>query len=393
MKSRIKLSLFLCLSMCLGIGILRFSYTALLPYTRDAFGWSKEFASILSSANLLGYLIGAYSAMRLPQTKIMSFFIQIAASLGMISLLCCAFDGFPSTWYIFWRVVSGVSGGLIMILAPSIIALCADPIDRLKINFIGFSGIGLGVLISTCFLSYLDQISIQTAWLILCITAFFICIYIAYALQDFKKKLPSSLASYSATSKVNILFYSLLIAYSSSAFAYIPHSLFWIDYLSHDLKLPLAFVNFNWILYGVGSALGAFVGYLSSKKIGNFNALKILYSIYISAIMIATLSFNQLFIFASSFLTGLLNPAVVFLTSYTILQLYGISYKKLWSITTISFASIQLIGGLSFSYLQKIGLSYHQQFLIGSFVLLIGTLQLFIFLKSENSDSTLGVIE
>lgn len=109
--------------------------------------------------------------------------------------------------------------------------------------------------------------------------------------------------------------------------------------------------------------------------------------------MIATLSFNQLFIFVSSFLTGLLNPAVVFLTSYTILQLYGISYKKLWSIATISFASIQLIGGLSFSYLQKIGLSYHQQFIIGSFVLLIGTLQLFIFLKSENSDSTLGVIE
>lgn len=386
-----KLSLFLCLSMSLGIGILRFSYTALLPYTRDAFGWSNDFASILSSANLLGYLIGAFTAMRLPQTKIMSSFIQIAAIFGMISLLCCAFSGFPSTWYIFWRIVSGVSGGLIMILAPSIIALCAGLNDRLKINFIGFSGIGFGVLISTCFLSYIDQISIQTAWLILCTTAFLICIYIAYTLREFKKDLPSTLNSYTSTVKVNILFYSLLIAYSSSAFAYIPHSLFWIDYLSHDLKLRLPLVNLNWILYGVGSALGAFVGYLFAKKIGNFKALKTLYSIYILAILIATFSFNQLFIFASSFLTGLLNPAVVFLTSYTILQLYGISYKKLWSITTLSFASIQLIGGLSFSYLQKIGFTYHQQFFIGTFVLMIGTVQLFIFLKSENSVSELSV--
>ncbi len=42
---------FLCLSMCLGIGILRFSYTALLPGTREAFGWSTDFASLLGSAN------------------------------------------------------------------------------------------------------------------------------------------------------------------------------------------------------------------------------------------------------------------------------------------------------------------------------------------------------
>ncbi|WOE32491.1 MULTISPECIES: YbfB/YjiJ family MFS transporter [unclassified Acinetobacter] len=391
MKSQIKLSLFLCLSMCLGIGILRFSYTALLPYTRDAFGWSTAFASILSSANLLGYLIGAFSAMRLPQTKIMSSFIQIAAILGMISLFCCAFDGFNSIWYIFWRIISGISGGLLMILSPSIVALCAGLNDRLKINFIGFSGIGLGVLISTCFLSYLDRISIQTAWLILCSTAFLICIYMIYALRQFKKELPTSLSRAVPTAKVNILFYSLLFAYSSSAFAYIPHSLFWIDYLSQDLNIALSFVNFNWILYGIGSALGAFVGYLFAKRIGNFNALKVLYSIYIVAIMMATLSFNHVFILASSFLTGLLNPAVVFLTSYTILQLYGLSYKKLWSIATLSFAAIQLIGGLSFSYLQKIGFSYHQQFVIGSLVLFIGTLQLFIFLKSENSVAKLSV--
>lgn len=59
-SNKIKLSLFLCLSMCLGIGILRFSYTALLPTTRLAYEWSTQFSSILGSANLLGYLIGAF---------------------------------------------------------------------------------------------------------------------------------------------------------------------------------------------------------------------------------------------------------------------------------------------------------------------------------------------
>ena len=117
-SNTVKLSLFLCLSMCLGIGILRFSYTALLPGTREAFAWSASFASLLGSAILLGYLIGALAAMRLSQDRSMSTYIQLAAIAGMLSLFCCAFSGFPEIWYISWRVISGISGGLLMILSP-----------------------------------------------------------------------------------------------------------------------------------------------------------------------------------------------------------------------------------------------------------------------------------
>jgi len=157
----------------------------------------------------------------------------------------------------------------------------------------------------------------------------------------------------------------------------VPHSLFWIDYLTQVLKLDLFWMNFNWILYGLGSALGAFSSYLLARKLGNFQALKILYSAYVFAIFIAVFSINPLYTFISSFLTGLLNPAVVFLTSYTILQLHGAAYKKLWSVATLIFASIQLIGGLSFSALQHFGVSYQQQFILAASVLLLGTVQLF----------------
>ncbi|WP_291355976.1 YbfB/YjiJ family MFS transporter [Acinetobacter sp. UBA3106] len=387
-SKNIKLSIFLCLSMCLGIGILRFSYTALLPSTREAFDWTTGFASLLGSANLLGYLIGAFWAMRLPQTKIMTRYIQIAAITGMFSLLCCAFSDFAKVWYIFWRVVSGVSGGLLMILSPSVVAQCCDLQDRFKINFIGFSGIGIGVLLATLFLPYLDQISTQTAWLILCSFALIICIGLSSLLQQFKHQLFTQANQSSTEVRLNTLFYSLLIAYASSAFAYIPHSLFWIDYLSHELGLSLFWINFNWILYGLGSALGAFTAYALARKFGNFTSLKILYSLYIMAIFIATLSINPLLTFASSFFTGMLNPAVVFLTSYTILQLYGVAYKKLWSIATLSFASVQLIGGLSFSTLQHFSVTYHQQFLLASFILLLGTLQLAWHTRSKHCKRT-----
>lgn len=378
-----QLSIFLCLCMCLGIGIFRFSYTALLPVTRESFGWSIEFASLLSSANLLGYLMGAIWAMRLAQTPRMTHFIQGAAIAGSLSLFCCAFDNLPHAWYMFWRIVSGICGGLIMILSPSIVAQCCDVKDRFQINFIGFSGIGIGVLLATLFLPYLDQISAQSAWLILTVFATLIsCILMVY-LKRFRSQLSSQVTVTSSRSELNLFFFSLLTVYGASAFAYVPHSLFWIDYLTEVLKLDLYWINMNWILYGFGSALGAFCSYLLAKRFGNIHALKILYSSYVFAIIIALFDQQSIFTFLSSFLTGLLNPAVVFLTSYTLLQRYTAAYKQLWSIATILFATVQLIGGLSFSGLQILGVSYHQQFALAAFILLLGTLQFFWITRKE----------
>lgn len=378
-SNKIKLSLFLCLSMCLGIGILRFSYTALLPSTRIAYDWSLQFSSILGSANLLGYLMGAFWAMKLPQNPNMSKFILGAAFAGTISLLSCAFPNFSESWYIFWRVISGISGGLLMILSPSIVAQCSLPEERLSINFIGFSGIGIGVLLATLFLPYLDRISTQSAWLILFGFALLISLILMYLLKIFQSHLSHIQTSNQQLYSVNGMYFSLLIVYATSAFAYVPHSLFWIDYLKNTLHLNLYHINLNWILYGSGSALGAASAYILARKFGNFLALKILYSVYVVAILIAIFDFNPILTYTSSFFTGLLNPAVVFLTSYTIMHLYGVAYKKLWSVATLSFAITQLIGGLCFSGLQHLGVSYHQQFILASTVLALGTLQFFIY--------------
>lgn len=369
--------------MCLGIGILRFSYTALLPTTREALGWSADFASILSSANLFGYLLGAFWAMRLPQNKNMPRYIQAAALAGTLSLLSCAVANLHETWYVWWRIISGISGGLMMILSPSIVAQCCELKDRFTINFIGFSGIGLGVLVATLFLPYLNQISTQTAWMILFGFALSISLVLTMLLQSFKQQLLQQTVPVLQQTPLTGLYFSLLIAYACSAFSYVPHSLFWIDYLTNTLHLNLFWINLNWILYGLGSALGAFSAYLLARRFGNLAALKILYSLYVLAILIVTVSNSAWLTFTSSFFTGLLNPAVVFLTSYTILQLYGMAYKKLWSIATLSFAITQFIGGLTFSGLQHLGVSYHQQFLLASFVLLLGTLQLILYTRSK----------
>ena len=376
-----RLSIFLMLSTALAVGILRFSYTALLPSTREAFTWSASFASLLGSANLLGYLIGAFWAMRLAQNVKMLHYLSAAGFLGSLSLFCCAFAGFDGIWYISWRIISGICGGLLMILAPTVVAQCCAAQDRLKINFIGFSGVGIGVLAATLFLPYLDRLSITTAWLILFGFALSFSALIAAIIYPFKAQLDHNTQTVAPNTVPDGLYKTLILVYGCSAFAYIPHSLFWIDYLTQSLGLSLYWINFNWILYGVGSALGAVTAYLFAVKFGNFKALKILYTCYVTAILFALLSSFPVLTLLSSFLTGLLNPAVVFLTSYIILQHYGLAYKKLWGMATMSFAAVQLIGGLSFSALQSFNVSYPQQFTLAALVLGLGSLYFMLYIR------------
>ncbi len=72
----------------------------------------------------------------------------------------------------------------------------------------------------------------------------------------------------------------------------------------------------------------------------------------------------------SSLLTGLLTPATVFISSYSLLQIYEQRYQKLWSIATIGFASTQLLGGVVISTLHHLHWSYAHLFLLGGTVLL-----------------------
>ena len=60
MSTFYRMSLLVFLATCLGIGIFRFSYTALMPIMIVQYGWTHDFASYLGSANLLGYLLAHY---------------------------------------------------------------------------------------------------------------------------------------------------------------------------------------------------------------------------------------------------------------------------------------------------------------------------------------------
>lgn len=164
MSTFYRMSLLVFLATCLGIGIFRFSYTALMPIMIVQYGWTHDFASYLGSANLLGYLVGALLALFSIKEKSIPALITSSAVLGSLSLLCCSFIHMPMAWFVLWRTISGIAGGLLMILAPSFAMKNIAISQRLKVNFLGFSGIGVGVLSATLIIPALKNMSVQYVW-------------------------------------------------------------------------------------------------------------------------------------------------------------------------------------------------------------------------------------
>lgn len=89
MSTFYRMSLIVFLATCLGIGVFRFSYTALMPIMIEQYHWTHDFASYLGSANLLGYLIGALLALLSIKEKYIPPMIVLSAIAGSLSLLCC----------------------------------------------------------------------------------------------------------------------------------------------------------------------------------------------------------------------------------------------------------------------------------------------------------------
>ncbi|WP_019457701.1 YbfB/YjiJ family MFS transporter [Acinetobacter sp. GG2] len=376
MTTLYRMSLLVFLATCLGIGVFRFSYTALMPIMIVQYGWTHDFASFLGSANLLGYLLGALLALFSIKEKSIPILIVSSAVVGSLSLLCCAFIHMPLVWFVFWRTISGIAGSLLMILAPSFAMKNIAMSQRLKVNFLGFSGIGVGVLYATIIIPLLKNMPVQYVWSIFAALSIFGSLVLFQLLKHQPQQSVQTTSQIPQSIKHSRLGVVIIIAYMCSAFAYIPHSLFWMDYLSGTLHFPLQQRNLFWVLYGIGSCIGAFVAYCLSRFTGYLQAIKWLYGIYCIAVALPFFSHAISLLALSSFLTGLLTPATVFISSYSLLQIYEQRYQKLWSLATIGFASTQLLGGVVISTLHHLHWSYAHLFLMSGIVLLFALILL-----------------
>src|SRR6476620_75137 len=111
----------LCASL-VGIGLARFAYTPLLPAIIEAHWFAAPDAAYLGAANLAGYLAGALLAAPMAARASASVVLRAMMLFATAAFFACAWP-VNFAWFFTWRFASGLSGGVLMVLAaPTMLA-------------------------------------------------------------------------------------------------------------------------------------------------------------------------------------------------------------------------------------------------------------------------------
>ncbi|MCP1743249.1 putative MFS family arabinose efflux permease [Bradyrhizobium japonicum] len=257
------------------------------------------------------------------------------------------------TWFFAWRFLSGLTGGIIMVLAASVILPHVSATRRGIGGGVIFAGVGLGVAASGTLVPLLLQQGLQQSWYGLGVLSAVLTLaswwnWPAEARSD---AAPSHHAkSHQASPAVR----ALLVQYGLNAVALVPHMVFIVDFVARGLGQGIAAGSRYWVLYGLGAIVGPLVtGHLGDRS-GFGPALRAAFLIEAAAVLLPTVSTAPLSLIVSSVVVGGFTPGIVPLVLGRIHELVPHSTEQqraTWSHATTSFALFQAAAAYGFSWI------------------------------------------
>lgn len=356
----------------IGIGLARFAYTPLLPAIVGAGWFSVANATYLGAANLAGYLAGVLLAEPAAARAGPRRVLRGAMLAASITFFACAWPvGFA--WFFSWRFVSGVAGGIAMVLAAPTILPHVAPSRRGLVSGAIFMGVGFGIAASGTLVPLLLHQGLQQAWLGLGGVALALTLVGWNGWPAASRSTPGTppKLSPSDTRQLRVLY----AGYGLNAFGLVPHMVFLVDYVARGLGQRLDAGAGYWVLFGLGAVVGPLVTGHVADRIGFRSTLRLVYLVEAAAVALPALTSGWVGLMVSSLVVGAATPGVVPLAlgrTHEVLRHHPAAQKRAWSAATTSFAVMQAAGayGLSFLFVRTGG-NYQALFGLGASAMLL----------------------
>ncbi|AFI04735.1 YbfB/YjiJ family MFS transporter [Helicobacter cetorum] len=351
MKARI----FSCfLGSFMANGLARFGYVVMIPFLILEGHLSQAQSFQLGIAVLVGYVFGGVLINILSRFFSLEGIAKISFLVIALSFLACEWKNLPFMWLWIWRFLGGVSSASLMILlAP----LCLPYVKENYRSVIGgfiFSGIGAGAIFSGFVLPPLALIDLQWAWLMLGGVGFIAFLVSLIALKNYslsqtsKEKMPF---------KVPFHLWLLILSYGLNAIGFLPHTLFWVDYLVRDLHINSHVAGVSWAFFGFGAFVGSLVSGIIGYKIGATSANILMIILKAFSCFLGAFTHEMIWLNLSVFIMGATTIANVNLGNMMVLEIVGARYfARACSFLTMNFAIFQALFSYIFALsLEKIG--------------------------------------
>ncbi|WP_199769187.1 YbfB/YjiJ family MFS transporter [Helicobacter cynogastricus] len=328
-------------------GLARFGYVVLIPFLILS-GQLNEHQSIqLGIAVMVGYIFGSVVLSVLQKYLSLENITKLSFLVIALSFFACYFDNLPFAWAWIWRFLAGIASALLVVLSAPLCLPFVRERSRPLVNGLVFSGIGVGVVFSGFVLPHFAH-AIRNAWLFLGAVSLLAFLISCLAFKKRRLVMPEQKSS---SFKIPFFFAILLLSVVLNAIGYLPHTLFWVDYLVRSLHFSKESAGASWAFFGFGATIGTIFSASLAQRMGLKNASIVVLVLKSFSCLIVIVSTNLYWLNLSIFLMGLGTTGNMVLTSNMALHIMGQKhFVRASSMIVLSFAIFQALFSLIFTW-------------------------------------------
>lgn len=290
-------------SLVLGIGIARFSFTSLLPSMMGDF-LDVTSTGILASTNFVGYLSGAIFAIFIQDINTKVRYFRLGMILSVLTTLILGFTENYTLWLVS-RIIAGFGTAMGMVVGSAIVMYKLNMEDKTKAMGIHFSGIGIAILTT-------DLISQgvlasgghwHVAWMVLSVLGIPMALYAIYILS-FDHHIKQSAVKHKFDISIFSPFVVLLtIAYFTEGVGFVVQATFLPDIINaiHGLE---GWGSRTWTIVGLAGIPSCILWMRMAHRFGSTKVIILAMSLQVMGILLPAITDNIYLILLSGLLYG-----------------------------------------------------------------------------------------
>ncbi len=263
---------------CAGNGIARFAYVPMFPAMVVA-GWvDGGQAGMLGAAALAGYLVGTLAGPVAGRRFGVPATLDLGMALVIAALAACAWNG-GFLWFLFWRGMAGVAGGLLMALAGPASQASTAAARRGTAGGVVLAGVGVGIALGAVLVPLLVPWGLPAAWL--GVAGLVLLLWIAA--RPHWPDMPMRGAARQTAPPAPWL----LLTYGLQAAGMVAPMVYLSDLAARGLGLGVSAGALVWLLFGTIGICGAIAGGWVADRIGGRRALVVWSGLLAAALLLA----------------------------------------------------------------------------------------------------------
>jgi predicted MFS family arabinose efflux permease len=341
---RVALAALAALAIAMGIG--RFAFTPILPMMQQDSGLSVSDGGWLASANYLGYLIGALSAVRLHLRAATAIRAGLAV-IGASTLAMALHDGFPL--WVFLRTVAGVASAWVLVFVSAWSLERLSALARLRLSGVVYAGVGTGIVVAggTCLVAMSVGAGSSAAWTALGLASLAAAavFWPAFGSGTF----PAGAAPLRDRAKHGGEFWRLVICYGAYGFGYIIPGTF-LPVMAKQVVADPSLFGWAWPVFGAAAVASTLLVARAAPLVTHRRAWAISHLVMALGVVVPVVLPGLAGILVAAFCVGGTFVVITMVGVQEARAVAGARARTLIAAMTSAFALGQIVGPLCAAY-------------------------------------------